>query len=265
MMAGEVLTNNTNHRREKGRKTTSIGFCFFPEDPDKAINWLCGIVDDDVCATFDVPDKLLRQSKGTYCDDDESDNSLGACLADIFSAMMGGEMENCKTVERVEYCCKKYSIKDFRLIDYKYSERLLRHKQCNAEWERNPEELPEGVLLQGTTTEKNILWASHKIGIALEKTPLCHGSISADMGCYGTKITLPDGRVITPYQRVEVHDDGIVLIDGRLLTDGFPALGFDTGTGNGEPCYYLQLRDGLRLEVPETLWKKYQEALRNWR
>lgn len=264
---GETMRNTTDHRKN-GEHTKSVGFCFFTEDPNDAIHWLSGIVTDDVCVTFDVPDDKVTKSSGIYRDHEKSDDSWGALFEDMLAAMSGEEMPNVVKIERTEYCCTEYSDKDFLLLDYKYSERLLRHKRCNAEWERKPEELPEGVLLHGTTTEENILWASHKIGKALEKTPLCRGRITSeisDYGVFGSHITLPDGRIITPYQRVEVHSDGIVLIDGKLLAAGFPSLGFNTGTGDGDLCYYLQLRDGLRLEVTEALWKKYDEALRNHR
>ena len=264
---GETLRNTTDHRKN-GEHTQSVGFCFFTENPDDAIHWLSGIVTDDVCVTFDVPDDKVIKSSGIYCDHEKSDNSWGALFEDMLAAMFGDEMPNVVKIERTEYCCTEYSDKDFRLLDYKYSERLLRHKQCNAEWKRPQEELPDGVLVQGVITEKNISWVSYKIGEALNKTPLCCGKITAEMGDYGgfgSHITLPDGRIITPYQRVEVHTDGIVLIDGSLLADGFPSLGFNYGTGDGNLCCYLQLRDGLRLEVPEVLWKKYDEALRNYR
>lgn len=262
---GETLRNTTDHRKN-GAHTTSVGFCFFTEEPDEAIHWLSGIVTDDVCVTFDVPDDKVVKSSGIYCDHEKSDNSWGALFEDVFAAIRGEEMPNAVMIERAEYCCTEYSDKDFRLVEYKYSEKLLRYKQCNAEWERPQEELPDGVLVQGVTTEKNIMWASHKIGEALNKTPLCRGKITVEMcdyGGFGSHITLPDGRIITPYQRVEVHSDGIVLINGELLSDGFPGLGFENGNGDGSLCYYLQLRDGLQLEVPESLWKKYEEALRN--
>ena len=44
LLAGERLTNTTDFHGEQGRHTTSVGFCFFPEDPDEAIHWLRGIV-----------------------------------------------------------------------------------------------------------------------------------------------------------------------------------------------------------------------------
>jgi hypothetical protein len=222
---GELLKNDTDHRKN-GKHTDSVGFCFFPEEPDDAIRWLSGIVTDDVCATFDVPDHLVTKSRGTYCDPDNSDNSLGASLADIFSAMMGEEKENTVTMEKVEYCCTEYDRETFRLVSYKYSERLQTERDRLAEWKRTEEELPEGVLLQGVMTSYNCMAVYSMIAKALKNTPL-QGSVSSEIGIYGTKITLPDGRYVYPGDRVEVHRDGVVLINGSLRADGFPRLTFN--------------------------------------
>ena len=40
LTAGGRLMNATDHAKERGQLTDSIGFCFFTEDPDKAIHWL---------------------------------------------------------------------------------------------------------------------------------------------------------------------------------------------------------------------------------
>lgn len=34
LIAGGRLMNATDHHRERGQKTDSVGFCFFPEDPN---------------------------------------------------------------------------------------------------------------------------------------------------------------------------------------------------------------------------------------
>ena len=56
LMAGETLTNTTVHAAE-GRKSRSVGFCFFTESPEEAIHWLSFNVSTDWCVTFDIPDK----------------------------------------------------------------------------------------------------------------------------------------------------------------------------------------------------------------
>ena len=260
---GEALRNTTDHR-QNGEHTTSVGFCFFTENPDDAIHWLRGIVNDDVCCTFECPDNKVRKSSGIYCDHEKSDDSWGALFEDMLAAMAGEEMPNVVKIERTEYCCTRYSNKDFRLVDYKYSKSLLREKRFSAMWERQRSELTEGMLLQGITTEKNMGRAMFLISKALGETPL-QGKTSVKLTRQGISvITLPDGRVILPNQRVEVHADGVVLIDGKLLTYGFPrCTRFCTGTGVGDNHWYLCLQDGSDLEVPEALWKKYNDVLRN--
>ncbi len=262
---GEVLGNNTDHHKS-GKHTDSVGFCFFPEEPDDAIRWLSGIVTDDVCATFDVPEHLVRKSRGTYCDDDASDNSLGAVLEDLFSAMMGGEMENTVLMEKVEYCCTEYSNETFRLLSYKYSEKIITQHRVKAEWECPKEELPEGVLLQGTASGFYGTRIFYLLKQALKKTPLNRGNIS--FGCESPLcwyITLPDGRIISEGDTVEVHDDGIILINGKLYTKDFPGLSFNTGCFPGDAHWLLQGNGGDSLEMPESLYRKYEAAMREGR
>lgn len=262
---GEVLENNTDHRKN-GEHTDSVGFCFFPEEPDDAIRWLSGIVTDDVCATFDVPGHLVRESCGTYCDPDASDNSLGAMLEDLFSAIMGDEMGNTVRMEKVEHCCTEYSNETFRLLGYKYSEEIITLHRVKAEWERPEEELPEGVLLQGTASGLYGAVIFDLLRQALKKTPLCRGNISLDRGStLYWYITLPDGRIISEGDAVEVHDDGIVLINGKLYTKGFPRLSFNTDCSLGDAHWRLRGNEGCSLEVPESLYRKYEAAMREGR
>lgn len=53
---GDLLVNNKNHSIKRGSASTSVGFCFFKEDPEDAKHWLSGIVDFDVCITVEVDD-----------------------------------------------------------------------------------------------------------------------------------------------------------------------------------------------------------------
>lgn len=110
LMAGEVLTNNTDHRREKGRHTTSIGFCFFDEDPDEAIHWLSYIVCQDVCVTLRIPDNLLTVTKGEYRDV-ENDNVEDMSLAELFFSPP-------PTIWRTEYCLQQYSLRDVEVLEH---------------------------------------------------------------------------------------------------------------------------------------------------
>ena len=67
LMDGETLTNTTVHAAE-GRKSRSVGFCFFTESPEEAIHWLSFNVSTDWCVTFDIPDNLLQKSRARYRD-----------------------------------------------------------------------------------------------------------------------------------------------------------------------------------------------------
>lgn len=48
-MAGEMLTNSTDHYRGGKGGSTSVGFCFTTDKPRIAWRYLKGIVDADVC------------------------------------------------------------------------------------------------------------------------------------------------------------------------------------------------------------------------
>lgn len=121
LIAGGKLTNTTDHK-ERGKKTTSVGFCFFPEPPDKAIHWLSGIVNTEVCVTFDIHESLLTESTATYRDS-EKDNIEGMSFLElIFSPA--------PQIERKEYCMTEYSLKVAKVLsvttEYRdYFEKIL--------------------------------------------------------------------------------------------------------------------------------------------
>ena len=85
LKAGQTITNNRKHKA----KTTSVGFCFTEDSPEVAWKYLDGVVDADVCVTFDFPDGYLRKSYGVY-----ADHSEGAKFED--------------KVLKPEWCCVKY-------------------------------------------------------------------------------------------------------------------------------------------------------------
>lgn len=99
LMAVETLTNTTIHAA-KGQRSTSVGFCFFTEEPDKAIHWLSTIVSTDWCVTFDIPDQMLTKARARYRDP-ERDNWLLAEPA---------------TIWRTEWCMQEYSLADVKVI-----------------------------------------------------------------------------------------------------------------------------------------------------
>lgn len=108
LIAGGKLTNTTDYHKERGNKTTSVGFCFFPEPPDKAIHWLSGIVNTEVCVTFDIDESLLTESTATYRDCEKHNIECMSIFDIIFSPA--------PVIERKEYCMTEYSLKEAKVL-----------------------------------------------------------------------------------------------------------------------------------------------------
>lgn len=99
-MRGETLTNYKSHAAARGRDvTTAVGFCFFDDDPEKAIHRLSGIVDVDQCITVDVPDYAVKVCRGRYT------NWVRPGVAD-------------GSVMLQEYCAISYDKTVFKLISH---------------------------------------------------------------------------------------------------------------------------------------------------
>ena len=110
LIAGGKLMNATVHNRENGQRTTSVGFCFFPEDPVKAYHWLHGIVNMEMCVTLDIDENLLTESTATYRDPDK----------DEYTEDMGfleAMLMPCPTMEKKEYCMTEYSLDVAKVLD----------------------------------------------------------------------------------------------------------------------------------------------------
>ena len=102
LMAGGKLMNGIIHA-EQGKKTTSVGFCFFAEDPEEAIHWLSGTCDPEWCVTLNFPEGYLKESESTFRDHERDD---------LF-APVGGKH---KTIKRKEYCCTIYDNKTAQVL-----------------------------------------------------------------------------------------------------------------------------------------------------
>lgn len=99
-MCGETLTNYKSHGAARGyAATTAVGFCFFDDDPEKAIHRLSGIVDVDVCMTVDVPEFAVRLCHGRYS------NWVRPGVRD-------------GSIILPEYCCISYDKSVFKLVDH---------------------------------------------------------------------------------------------------------------------------------------------------
>lgn len=70
-MRGELLVNEKDH--SKFSKSTSIGFCWFWEEPWYAIEHLSGIVNRDICITVETDSKNVTESMGYYWGEDGPD------------------------------------------------------------------------------------------------------------------------------------------------------------------------------------------------
>ena len=119
LIAGGKMMNGTIHK-DDGKKTTSVGFCFFVEDPEVAIHWLGGCCDPEWCVTMEFPDGYLTESVSTYRDAERDD---------LYIPVGKGH----KTIKRKEYCCTCYDNKVAKIITstqryYQYAEirRLLK-------------------------------------------------------------------------------------------------------------------------------------------
>ena len=97
LFRGKLLKNTTVHAN-KGRNSTSVGFCFFTEPPEEAIHWLSFNVDTDWCVKFDIPDHMLQQSKAHYRDPEHD------------------SWENPASIWRTEWCLQEYSLANVRII-----------------------------------------------------------------------------------------------------------------------------------------------------
>lgn len=103
LVSGFVLTNHSDHPCER---TTSVGFCFTPDDPSVAIKWLGGLVETDYCVTFEVREDQLSKSVAEYRD-------VSVPLPDMCKGFIPTET---KKIRRVEYCTEFYSIRDFHIV-----------------------------------------------------------------------------------------------------------------------------------------------------
>ena len=102
LIAGDDLHSGKIHKLT-GQHTDSVGFCFFPEEPDEAIHWLSLIVDADLCVTMEIPDAMVRKSQGRYRD---VEKDKGSALFDEPPMLW-----------RTEYCLTEYSLQTVRVLN----------------------------------------------------------------------------------------------------------------------------------------------------
>lgn len=95
-VAGEVLTNTTDHYRGSKGGSTSIGFCFTKDEPITAFQYLKGIVYCDICMILDIDIKRLVKTSGKYAKQKD-----GKFICSVL---------------KEEYCCTQYSNKTAKLV-----------------------------------------------------------------------------------------------------------------------------------------------------
>lgn len=122
LISGFKLMNATDHGKQRGQRTNSVGFCFFTEDPDEAIHWLSGCTYPDWCVTMEIPDGMLRESYGVYRDPERDDL--------LSPAPQGGR----PTMKKREYCLTSYSLADVKIIEA--TDRFARYAQLRRDLEK---------------------------------------------------------------------------------------------------------------------------------
>jgi len=101
LLEGKRLLNDRAHNQEV---TSSVGFCFFTEEPASAIHWLSGVVSTDMLVTLDFEEGHLTHSRGRYRDIENDDLSLPS--------------DKIPCVWRDEYCTTSYSRDCARIVSY---------------------------------------------------------------------------------------------------------------------------------------------------
>lgn len=112
---------NLINAKEHEGKTNSVGFCFLDYEeytPERAMHFLTGIVDLDVCAVFET-DVELDKTWGIYAKPLEECVKPESSLFEILMEALAGANEK---MEINEFCTKNYNNNSFKLI--KYTENL---------------------------------------------------------------------------------------------------------------------------------------------
>lgn len=156
--AGELLENTTDFHAEHHQRTDAVGFCFLDydeHDEQAALHFLSGIVNQEICAVFEVDDivakKGLKKGEGT------------------FAAPMNSAVDFFASMQVTEYSTKRYSNQNMELLKYadnfedNYSEETF---DRIFEW-KTPEELStdkDKALIELRKRVSGILKHDHREG-----------------------------------------------------------------------------------------------------
>ena len=100
---GEILINNTNHNKDRNKKTASIGFCFFNYadfKPEEILHSITGIANISICAIFETNRENVRKSWGRY------------------SRRINEYSFERESFIAKEYCTTTYSNENFKLLQW---------------------------------------------------------------------------------------------------------------------------------------------------
>ena len=112
-MAGETLTNHTDHYRGGKGGSTSVGFCFTADPPKTAWRYLKGTVSSEVCMVMDIPKESLSISTGKYADYSKGELGAYSCL-------------------KKEFCLRTYSNKTVKLVKVLHPEEFATEAELEA-------------------------------------------------------------------------------------------------------------------------------------
>lgn len=102
--AREKLVNMTNHNKDNGKATNSIGFCFFDYDqykPEEMLHSIFGVANVNICCVFETKCKYLKKSNGRYS-----------------QPVSKNKLRNRRIIIADEYCITTYSQDNFKLLQF---------------------------------------------------------------------------------------------------------------------------------------------------
>ena len=107
LLTGKPLVNTTDQNKDRGKKSTAVGFCFGIGDYEQAVvdfRRLNGIVTPGFLVVFEPKDiKNFTKCKGRYCDYEATEKKYG----NLWNCPFGEE----ETKWYDEYCTTIYSRK----------------------------------------------------------------------------------------------------------------------------------------------------------
>lgn len=104
---GANMENHTNWKRDRAKRTGSVGYCFFPcdEEPERMLACLTGIATLEKVVIMETDTKNVRKTYGRYRDASKDQLTL-------YELLTNPEKQVPVRI-RPEYCAERYNSKDF--------------------------------------------------------------------------------------------------------------------------------------------------------